>query len=104
MTTINLKRRAGYGKGGFKGFDQVMPDLQMQPYVCIRSFDQRLSKQGVPYGWNVTRYIRPERQISENEMDAAYSEAPDRAFARMCDHLQSILPDVSRSAIEHWLK
>ena len=100
----DLKRRAGYGKGGFKGFDQVMTDLQMQTYVCIRSFDQRLSKQGVPYGWNVTRYIQPERQISESEMDAAYSEAPDRAFARMCDHLQSILPDVSRSAIEHWLK
>lgn len=104
LLSPDLKRRAGFGKGGHKGFDQVMTELQMQTYVCIRSFDQRLNKQGQPYGWNVTRYIRPELQIPESVMDAAYAEAPEKAFARMIDHLQTILPDVSRSAIESWLK
>lgn len=104
LLSPDLKRRAGFSKGGHKGFDQVMTELQMQTYVCIRSFDQRLNKQGQPYGWSTTRYIRPELQIPESAMDAAYAEATEKSFARMVDHLQIILPDVARSAIESWLK
>lgn len=104
LLSTELKRSAGFGKSGYKDFEPVMTELQMQTYVCIRSFDQRLNKQGQPYGWNVTRYTLPEFILPENAMDAAYAEAPEAAFARMADHLQLILPDVSPGSIENWLK
>ena len=104
LLSTDLKRRAGFGKGGLSNFDPTMTGLQLQTYVCIRSFDQRLNKQGEPYGWDVTRYTLPEFILSDGALDAAYAEAPERAFARMADHLQSVLPDVSRAAIEKWLR
>lgn len=104
MLSTELKRRAGFGKGGPKNFDAVMTALQLQTYVCIQSFDQRLNKQGEPYGWDVTRYTMPEKLMDDGAMDAAYAEAPEKSFARMAAHLQNILPDMPVEAIEKWLK
>ena len=99
MLSTDMKRRVGSGS-----FDAVMTALQMQTYVCVQSFDQRLNKQGQPYGWDVTRYTLPENLMAPGAMDAAYMEAPEKAFARMADHLQAILPDVPRDAVEKWLR
>lgn len=104
LLSTDLKRRAGFGKGGHKNFEPTMTDLQLKTYVCIRSFDQRLNKQGQPYGWDVTRYTLPESLMPADCMDAAYAEAPEQSFARMVDHLQSILPDMPRAAIGKWLR
>ena len=104
MLSSDLKRLAGFGKSGFNDFDPTITALQMQTYVCIRSFDKRLNKQGQPYGWDVTRYTLPELLLPDGAMDSAYAEAPQAAFARMAGPLQQILPDVPRAAIERWLQ
>ena len=41
-----LKKKAGFGKGGEKGFDGVITALQMQTYLCVRDFRQRKNKKG----------------------------------------------------------
>ena len=104
MLSTTLRGRAGFGKGGYKNFEPTMTDLQLQTYVCIQSFDKRLNKQGQPYGWDVTRYTRPEHLLPPDYMDAAYAEDPAASFDRMVSHLTAILPDISREAIARWLK
>ncbi len=43
-----LKKKAGFGKGGEKGFDGVITALQMQTYLCVRDFRQRKTKREKP--------------------------------------------------------
>lgn len=49
----DLKRLAGFGGDGLKGFDTVMTNLQMQTYVTVHSFESAYDKYGQPYGWGV---------------------------------------------------
>lgn len=99
-----LRALAGFGKGGYRGFEAVMTHLQMQTYVCIQGFEQRITKQGRPYGWEVTRYTTPEHMLGSETIEAAYNEAPRDSLNRIIVHLQSILSDISGDQIAAWLK
>lgn len=99
-----LGRAAGFGKGGYKGFDAVMVNLQMQTYACIQGFEQKRNRQGQPYGFETTRYTTPERILGAEAIKAAYAEAPRESLRRMVAHLHGILPDVAEDRIEAWLK
>ena len=57
----DLKRQAGFGKGGEKNFDGVITELQMQGYIVIQDFRRRRRKKdGVEYGWPIAVYTTPE--------------------------------------------
>ena len=58
----DLKRLAGFGSGGLKGFDTVITNLQMQTYVTVHSFEYAHDKYGRPYGWGVARYEQKSRR------------------------------------------
>ncbi|MDO4355062.1 MAG: hypothetical protein Q4E13_00965, partial [Clostridia bacterium] len=103
MLSGALGRMAGFGKGGYKGFDAVMTNLQMQTYACIQGFEQKVNRQGQPYGFETTRFTTPERILGAEAIEAAYEEAPSESLRRMIDHLQAILPDVPREKIHTWL-
>ena len=48
-----LKRLAGFGKDGEKGFDGAITSLMMQTYLCNCDFRKRINRKGVEYGWDV---------------------------------------------------
>ena len=56
----DLKRLAGFGSGGLKGFDTVMTNLQMQTYVTVHSFEYAHDKYSRSYGWGIARYAATE--------------------------------------------
>ena len=51
-----LKKQAGYGKDGEKGFDGAVANLMMQMYICNCDFRKRINKRGEEYGWDVAVY------------------------------------------------
>ena len=57
---FELKRQAGFGKGGEKNFEGTVTDLQMGSYLLIRDFRRRANKKGFPYGWHISVYSTPE--------------------------------------------
>lgn len=57
---MELKERAGFGKGGEENFEGAVTDLQMSSYLIIRAFRQKLNKKGRPYGWPRAEYTTPE--------------------------------------------
>ena len=46
-----LKKQAGFGKDGEKGFDGAITNLMMQTYLCNCDFKKRVNKKGIEYGW-----------------------------------------------------
>ena len=44
LYSFEVKKMAGFGKGGEKNFDGVITELQMQGYIVIRDFRRRRRK------------------------------------------------------------
>jgi hypothetical protein len=60
LYSFEVKKKAGFGKGGEKNFDGTIAKLQMQTYLCVRDFRQKKSKSGAGYGMDVAVYCKPE--------------------------------------------
>lgn len=84
-----LKSRAGYGKGGEKGFDSVMASLQMQTYLVVRDFRQRKNKKGENYGWPIAVYATPEHLFGADYVTNAYREEPLDSAGKILTQLRA---------------
>ena len=87
-----LKARAGFGKGGEKGFDGTITDLQMKTYLCVRDFRQRRNKKGELYGWPIAVYTKPETLWGYDHVTSAYKESSADSGARIAEHMKDIYP------------
>ena len=95
-----LKLKAGYGKGGEPNFEGMVTGLQMDLYLCVRDFRQRLNKQGQPYGWAIAVYCMPEHLFGYDLMSAAYGEAPSVSRERILEHMRRLYPGVTDAQLE----
>ncbi|WP_300692912.1 hypothetical protein [uncultured Oscillibacter sp.] len=96
----DLKRLAGFGSGGLKGFDTVMTNLQMQTYVTIHSFEYAHDKYGRPYGWGVARYAVTEDVLGSEVTQGAYNRDPEESKARIIQHLGILCPEAFDDDLE----
>ena len=82
-----------------KGFESALTALQMGTYITCSGFEQRLTKAGKPYGWEVARY-----EISEavfgNVCSAAYEFDPLESYEILIERL---LPYMNRASAEKLL-
>ena len=91
-----LKRQAGFGKGGEKNFDGVITELQMQGYIVIRDFRRRRRKKdGVEYGWPIAVYTTPENLWDYEAVSAAYKEDPQISYSRIVEQVKKEFPEAS---------
>ena len=89
----DLKRLAGFGGDGLKGFDTVITNLQMQTYITVHSFEYACDKHGHPYGWGIVRYAVAEDVLGADVTRGAYHREPEESKARIIRHLGSLCPD-----------
>lgn len=88
----DLKQRAGFGKGGEKGFDGTITDLQMKTYLCVRDFRQRKNKKGELYGWPIAIYTTPEALWGYDMVTAQYQSSPEESGKCIADHMKEVYP------------
>ncbi len=88
-----LKRLAGFGGDGLKGFDTVITNLQMQTYITVHSFEYACDKHGRPYGWGIARYAATEDVLGADATQGAYHRDPEESRARIIHHLGLLCPD-----------
>ena len=100
----DLKRLAGFGSGGLKGFDTVITNLQMQTYVTVHSFEYAHDKYGRPYGWGVARYAVTEDVLSTEVTQGAYDRPPEESKARMIQHLGLLCPEAFDDDLEKLIR
>lgn len=98
-----LKQVAGFGKGGAKGFDGTLTNLQMQLYLCIRDFRQRKNKRGEAYGWPIAVYATPEHMWGYDFVRSAYKEALEVSAARIAKHMEESYPIATEGMIRKML-
>ncbi len=92
---VDLKKAAGFGKGGEKNFPGMITALQMETYLVIRDFRRKINRKGGEYGMPVCIYSKPEAIWGAGQMAQAYREQPDQARKRIQQHLLSCWPEMT---------
>lgn len=95
-----LKKKAGFGKDGEKGFEGIITGLQMQMYLCTRDFRQRVNKKGEEYGWPVAVYSTPEGLWGYEHVTSAYKEKTEESVKRIAKHVSEIYPIATAKQIK----
>lgn len=99
LYAFELKRLAGFGKGGEKNFEGTVTDLQMGGYLLIRDFRQRLNKKGQPYGWPISVYATPEALWGYEYIASAYAEEPAQSKAWIYQQVRKNFPAATEAAL-----
>ncbi len=103
LPSKELKRLAGYGKDGEKGFDGLITRLQMQTYVIISDFYYAMDRHGREYGWGIARYATPEARFGPNWLAEAYREDPAASRRQVYAHLQGLFPQATEKQLRRLL-
>ena len=96
-----LKEKAGFGKeGGEKNFDGVLTELQMQTYLIVSAFRQRINKKGESFGWHIAAMGTPETKWGYDFVSSRYSEEPCTSWEKITEQLRRFFPDAKESQIQ----
>lgn len=90
--SCDIKKQAGFSKGGEKNFNGVITDLMMKTYLVLSDFKQRKNKKGEPYGMKIAIYSTPESIWGYDEVTKAYTDSPEKSRELIFNHLKKILP------------
>ena len=99
--SYECKQAAGFGKGGEKNFEGTVTNLQMQTYLIIRDFRQRVNKQGAHYGWPISVYVMPETLWGYDHIASAYEEDPAASRDAVVRQIMACFPGGSVNDIRH---
>ncbi len=99
-----LKEIGDYGKGGKKGFDTLMTDLQMKGYIVTSDFVYPTTKGGKPYGWGLSQFDTPERLFGEEFTNGIYDTKPEESFAKMFEQIKKVVPYAEDDEVYNLLK
>ena len=96
-----LKEKAGFGKdGGEKNFEGVLTELQMQTYLIVSDFRQRINKKGEPFGWHIAAMGTPETKWGYDFVSSRYSEEPSASWERIKEQVRRFFPDAKESQMQ----
>lgn len=95
-----IKQKAGFVKGGEKGFDGTITNLQMMLYLCVRDFKQKKNKKGQEYGWAIAIYATPEHIFGYDLVTSAYKEQPLESGAKIAAHIKEVYPIATAKQIK----
>lgn len=98
--SCDLKKMAGFGKAGEKGFDGAITNLMMQMYLCNCDFRKRINKKGIEYGWDVAVYSSPEHIYGYDYVTSCYSENPQDSWKRIADYMHDVYPVANEKQIK----
>ena len=99
ILSTDLKKAAGFGKGGEKNYSGVITGLQMQTYLVIGDFTRRKNKRGEEYGMAVSILLPPESIWGYDKVTSAYSEKPKKSWDRIFRHVKEMYPGADEKDI-----
>lgn len=103
ILSTDLKKQAGFGKGGEKNYQGIITQLQMETYLVISDFRRRENKRGEEYGMEVSILLPPESIWGYDTVTAAYSESPKKSWERQINRVKELYPDADDQSIIHLL-
>ncbi len=100
ILSTELKKKAGFGKGGEKNFPGIVTGLQMQTYLVITDFHRRVNKRGEEYGMPVSVLLPPEALWGYETVTAAYNESPAASYDRIIARIKEQFPGADDNGIK----
>lgn len=85
ILSTELKKSAGFGKGGEKNYPGIVTGLQQQFYLVISGFERRKNKKGNAYGMPVSILQPPEAIWGYDLVTSAYNEDPKVSWERIIE-------------------
>lgn len=79
IPSYEIKRMAGFGKNGEKGFEGALARLQMQTYLTVRGFECKRNRAGGEYGWATGLYSTAEALFGGEHVRSEYSIKPEES-------------------------
>jgi hypothetical protein len=104
LPSNKIKEIAGFGKGGEKGFESVMTQLQMQTYITVHSFQRRRNKQNIEYGWPVVNFCLSEILFGEDYVRSCYHFSEQEAKNKIMEQVKRHFPEAKDAEIEKLIK
>lgn len=99
ILSTDLKKLAGFGKGGEKNFPGITTDLMMKIYLVTTDFHKRKNKNGAEYGMPVSVLMPPEAIWGYDVLTAAYTEEIHQSWLRICDRVNEMFPQAKQNEI-----
>ena len=99
-----LKKQAGFGKDGEKGFDGAITNLMMQIYLCNCDFKKRVNKRGIEYGWDVAVYSSIDHIYGYDYVTSCYKDNPQDSWKQLVDYMRKMYPEARDKQIRKILK
>lgn len=100
-----IRDLAGFGKnGGEKNFEGQLTRLQMQTYLIISDFRQRINRKGELYGWHIAVIGTPETKWGYEHVTSAYTEAPQESWRKITERVTTYFPDAQDADIRKILR
>lgn len=87
-----LKKLAGFCKGGEKGYEGAITNLCMQLYICNYDFKKRVNRQNLEYGWDVAVYSSVEHIYGYDYVASCYAENPDESWEHIAEYMHDVYP------------
>lgn len=103
-TELELKRVAGFGKGGEKNFNGIITELQMQTYLTIQDFRRKRNKKGIEYGISVSVYAKPQELWEYDMVSSVYKEEPQKSWQHIYNRVKRMYPHAEDRKIRKILK
>lgn len=104
IPSYELKAKAGFGKNGEKNFDGIMTDLQMQTYLIMSSFKQKVNKKGEAYGWHIAVFETPETKWGYEYVGSCYNEEPEDSWKKIVRQVTKFFPEADEREVTKLLK
>ncbi len=102
--SFEVRRDAGFGKGGEKNFEATVGSLQHDLYLVVRDFRQRRNRHGAPYGWPIAVYATPESVWGYDEIHAAFGETPGECGEKILNQARKAFPQAEAGALVRLLR
>lgn len=100
LMSYEIRELAGFGKdGGEKNFEGQLTHLQMQTYLLVSDFRQRVNRKGDLYGWHIAAVETPETKWGYDHIATGYSEAPEESWSRITGRVKAYFPDAQDAEI-----
>ena len=101
--STDVKKLAGFGKGGDKNFPGILTGLQMQLYLVTVGFRRRRNKKGGEYGMPVSVLLPPEAVWGYEHVTSAYNEPPAQSRQRIINRVLELFPQADEKTVKRML-
>jgi len=104
IPSFEVKRLAGFGSGGEKGYEGAVSSLQMQMYLTFCGFERKRNKRGEYYGWPVGVLMTMEDRFGYDHVRSFYCEEPEVSRDRILDRIALFAPTMSDKELIKFIK